>query len=343
MAQGVVEQDAHHAGHGARIAAAPARPGRRGDLEVDLALGGAQLELGRHGAAQLAQLDGLLAQRHVGVEPAEVEQLAGQARQAPQLALGTEDLAPGVLLVERLRRAGPPRAARSCPAARSAACAARARRSRRTSAAPPPGGAARAASWPAPGRGRRPRRGRRRAGSVHRCPPRRRAPPPPAGERADGRCRSPGAMPSRTATSSPTAAAARNAVRTWWTAVVTSVSCFWVTSTKSPERSLPRRLGSLPRTGLSEMLAGHVDGLNDDDLVVAADRACHRVGDRAQDLVARKLAACEVGVDDRLLVGHRVGDDHARVGAQAQREGAVLEPHAQAVATVLGRLRPSSG
>ena len=63
MAQGVVEQDAHHARHGAGIAAAPARPGRRGDLELDVALAGAQLELGRHRAAQLAELDGLLAQR----------------------------------------------------------------------------------------------------------------------------------------------------------------------------------------------------------------------------------------------------------------------------------------
>ena len=63
-------------------------PGGAGTSSSTLALGGAQLELGRHGAAQLAQLDGLLAQRDVGVEAAEVEQLAGQPRQAPQLALG---------------------------------------------------------------------------------------------------------------------------------------------------------------------------------------------------------------------------------------------------------------
>ena len=100
MAQGVVDQDAHDARHGAGIAAAPARPGRRRDLELDVGLGGAQLELGGHRAAQLAELDGLVAQRHVGVEPAEVEQLAGQPRQAPQLALGALHLAPGVLLVE---------------------------------------------------------------------------------------------------------------------------------------------------------------------------------------------------------------------------------------------------
>ena len=80
VAQRVVEQDAHARG--------PRRSGRRGPStaraaagtsSVDLALGGAQLELGGHRAAQLAELDGLLAQRHVGVEPAEVEQLAGQA------------------------------------------------------------------------------------------------------------------------------------------------------------------------------------------------------------------------------------------------------------------------
>ena len=100
MAQGVVEQDPHHARHGVGIAAAPARPGRRGDLEVEIALGGPQLELGRHGTAQLAQLDGLLAQRDGGVEPAEVEQLARQPGQSPQLALGPDQLAPGILLVE---------------------------------------------------------------------------------------------------------------------------------------------------------------------------------------------------------------------------------------------------
>ena len=100
MAQRVVDQDAHDAGHGAGVAAAPARPGRRRDLELDLGLGRAQLELGGHRAAQLAELDGLVAQRDVGVEPAEVEQLAGQPPEAPQLALGAVHLAPGVLLVE---------------------------------------------------------------------------------------------------------------------------------------------------------------------------------------------------------------------------------------------------
>ena len=75
-------------------------PGGAGTSSVDVALAGAQLELGGHRAAQLAELDGLVAQRHVGVEPAEVEQLAGQPPEAPQLALGALHLAPGVLLVE---------------------------------------------------------------------------------------------------------------------------------------------------------------------------------------------------------------------------------------------------
>ena len=164
-------------------------PGGAGTSSVDVGLGRAQLELGGHRAAQLAELDGLVAQRHVGVEPAEVEQLAGQPRQAPQLALGARAPGAGRPPGRDGRRAGPPRAARSCPAARSAACAARARPLRRTSAAPPPGGAARAASWPGPGRGRRPRRGRRRAGSGRRSPPRRRAPRRRAGARGAGRCR----------------------------------------------------------------------------------------------------------------------------------------------------------
>ncbi len=74
----------------------------------------AQPELGRDRAGQLAQLDGLRAQRHRRVEPAEVEQLAGQAGEAPQLAprdrhlaLGVVDVHPPVaqVLLEQLHRA----------------------------------------------------------------------------------------------------------------------------------------------------------------------------------------------------------------------------------------------
>ena len=75
-------------------------PGGAGTSSSTSLSAGAQLELGGHRAAQLAELDGLVAQRHVGVEAAEVEQLAGQPRQAPQLALGALHLAAGVLLVE---------------------------------------------------------------------------------------------------------------------------------------------------------------------------------------------------------------------------------------------------
>ena len=78
-----------------------------------LALAGAQRELGGHGARDLAQLDRLGAQLHGGVEPREVEQLAGQHRQPAQLAPGALDLLLGVgevaavaqVLVEQLHRA----------------------------------------------------------------------------------------------------------------------------------------------------------------------------------------------------------------------------------------------
>ena len=217
-----------------RVAAAPARPGRRGDLELDVGLAGAQLELGGHRAAQLAQLDGLLAQRHVGVEPAEVQQLAGQPRQAPQLALGAH--APG---------AGHP-PGRDRPSRRSSSSSSIVPCSEvsgvRSSCEAVATNERRAASWRrssrcmvASARARSPTSSRPSSRGVGASVPssatrtaaaRRRArrrPMPVA-----SRCRA--ARPR----ARPTAAAARKALRTWLTAVVTSVSCFCVTSTKSP-------------------------------------------------------------------------------------------------------------
>ena len=309
---------------------APARPGRSGDIELDIALVGAQLELGRHGAAQLAELHGLLAQRHVGVEPAEVEQLAGQPGQAPQLALGSmtwrrasswsrsparrssssSSIVPcsEVSGVRSSCEAVATNERRAASWRRSSRCIeARARARSPTSSRP----SSRGVGASGPSSATRTAAARRRA---------RRRPMPVASE-----------MPSSTATSSPTAAAARNAVRTWRTAVLTSVSCFCVTSTKSPEQIDAAN-------GVEREVRGHVDGLHDDDLVVAPDRARLGVADRGQDLVARHRTPREVGVDDRALIGHRLGEDHACVGALAQCEGAVLQAHAELVEAVFERL-----
>ena len=114
VAQRVVEQDADDAGDGVRVAAAPARARRRDDVELDVALFGAQPELGRDRARELAELDRLRAQRHRRVEPAEVQQLAREAGEPQQLAAGARDLGLGVgdvqavvreVLLEQLHRA----------------------------------------------------------------------------------------------------------------------------------------------------------------------------------------------------------------------------------------------
>ena len=109
VAQRVVDQDPHHAGDRVRVAAAPARAVGRDDLDRGVALAGAQAELGRDGARELAELDRLGAQRDRGVEPREVEQLLGERREAQQLAPRGRDLAlgvghVGVDLVEVLRQ-----------------------------------------------------------------------------------------------------------------------------------------------------------------------------------------------------------------------------------------------
>ena len=68
MAQRVVEQDAQDARHGAGSPRPQHGPGGAATSSSTLALAGAQLELGRHRAAELAELDGLAAQRDAGVE-----------------------------------------------------------------------------------------------------------------------------------------------------------------------------------------------------------------------------------------------------------------------------------
>jgi hypothetical protein len=59
VAQGVVEQDADDAGDRVGIADRPRRLLRREDVEVDVVLGRAQVELRGHRAGDLRELDGL--------------------------------------------------------------------------------------------------------------------------------------------------------------------------------------------------------------------------------------------------------------------------------------------
>ena len=77
-------------------------------------------------------------QLDAGVEPAEVEQLAGQLAEPVGLAAARAGPGRGRRRGPAARRAGPPRRRRASAAATPAACAARARRWPRTCAAPAP-------------------------------------------------------------------------------------------------------------------------------------------------------------------------------------------------------------
>ena len=72
-------------------------PSRRAGC--DPALGGAELELGQHRAAELAELDRLGAQLDLGVQAREVEQVGGQPAQPPRLGAGAVQQRAGVLEV----------------------------------------------------------------------------------------------------------------------------------------------------------------------------------------------------------------------------------------------------
>ena len=166
VAQRVVEQDAHHARDRVGVAAAPARPVGQDRRDRGRALTRAQLELGRDGAHDLAQLDRLRAQRHGGVEAREVEQLARERRQPVELGARVVHLAQRVelveparadVLLEQLHRALEHRQRRA-----QLVRGGRDERAPRAS----PGGAAPPACASARARGRRPRRGGRRAASA---------------------------------------------------------------------------------------------------------------------------------------------------------------------------------
>ena len=113
----------------------------------------------------------------------------------------------------------------------------------------------------------------------------------------------------------PTAAAARNALRTWCD------GAWRRRSAACAARATKSRVGSALRTPLARV--GHVDGCT--TMTVVADaRPCvrRRRAIAARIAVARQRLAAEVGVGRRLRAGRRVGDDDARVGALAQRAGA---------------------
>jgi hypothetical protein len=311
VAQGVVEQDAHGARHGVGIAAAPARPGRRRDAELNAALDGAQLELGGDRAAQLGELDGLLAQRHRGVEAAEVEQLAGQRREPAQLAPCARDLALRIGLIERAvaqvvlqqldrplqrgqRRAQLVRGGRHERAPRGLLAAQLALHARQ--------------------------RPRQVADLVEPVVARGGGVGPLLGD-ADGGGAQAGEAPAD-------GGGEEDAEQG---------------SDREPDRrggeegvaDLVDRLGDVGElldrdedervVGLLSRDPPREDRAGDDDLVSGADGAPNALDERAKDLALGNGASGEVGVGDRRLAGDGVEDDHASVRAFAQRRRARVE------------------
>ena len=145
-AQRVVEHDPHDPRDAARSACAHGAVADSSSTIATLALRRAQVELGGDRARSLDELDRLAAQRELGVDPAEVEQVLGEAARAGATAPGRGRRARARRRCRPARSRGPPRAARASCRAMRAACGARARRSRRTRVARPPGGAAARAS-----------------------------------------------------------------------------------------------------------------------------------------------------------------------------------------------------
>ena len=144
-------------------------------------------------------------------------------------------------------------------------------------------------------------------------------------------------MPSRMATASPTAAAARNALRTCPTAVSTSLSCFCVTRTKSPEvgrlagahRVEPDAVGTLSGCTTMTWLSRRTVRASGCPMTL-------RISLRGIALPAKSVSA--IG----LLAGHRRGDDDPRVRALAQDRGAVRDVEAQLQARSSGVSRALS-
>ena len=202
----------------------------------------AQLELGGDRAAQLAELDGLRAQRHAGVEAAEVEQLARQARQRRSSRCAPRDLAPGVVD----GRARPSRRSSSSSSSMPGSEVSGVRSSCEAVAT----NARRASSWrrsaaciAASARARSPTSSRPSSrGAARRCPPRR-----PAARRARRRARRRPSVVASARPSSERDARARRRRRRGTRCGPASTrggdvgQRLWATSTKSAARSLARR------------------------------------------------------------------------------------------------------
>ena len=201
----------------AGVAERPHRPAVVLQRELDPALVGAELELGHHRAAELAQLDRLGAQLHLGVDAREIEQVGGEpaepARLGPrpvQQRAGVLDVGLGVLQVVVQQLEHP------------------VQRGQRRAQLVRGGGHERApgllllaqplpASPPACGPGRRPRRAPGRP-APRRPGPRARAPSAASRSRRSRRTSGPTAGSPRIRVSArPAAAASRNARVTTWT------------------------------------------------------------------------------------------------------------------------------
>ena len=172
-------------------------PGGARDVELDVALGARAARTRRppRGTARRARRARRAARTSASSRLRSSSSLASRARRRSS-RWAPLHLAPGVLLVE-------PAVAQVLLEQLDRALQRRQRRAQlvrggRDERAPRRLLAAQLAlhAWPARGRGRRPRRGRRRAGSGRRCPPWRRAPRRPAGARGAGRCRVASRMPS---------------------------------------------------------------------------------------------------------------------------------------------------
>ena len=126
----VVEHDSHDPRDAAGVGL---RPGAVADLvehDRDLALLRAQVELGRHRARGLDELDRLVAQLEPGIDAAEVEQVLREPRQPPRLQPARARRARARRRRRPDRWRGPRPAARASCRATRAACAAHGRPSR---------------------------------------------------------------------------------------------------------------------------------------------------------------------------------------------------------------------
>src|SRR5207248_6829575 len=99
--QRVVDQDAYDARDGTGVSRCPRRR-RYIERDIHTLTTRTCLELRRHRARELAELDPLAAQLELCVEAREVQQVGGQARQPGRLRAGAVELATRVVDIRRL-------------------------------------------------------------------------------------------------------------------------------------------------------------------------------------------------------------------------------------------------